>query len=372
MARSTRDYYEVLGVSRDASESDLKRAYRRLAMEHHPDRNPGDRVAEEKFKEAAEAYQVLSNPEMRQRYDRFGHQGVGGSSAGDGFGGFGNFEDIFSAFTDIFGGGQRISSGEDIQISMELSFLEAAKGVQKDIQVRRHEACEPCKGSGAKPGTQPAVCKTCQGHGQVAHRQGFFTLATPCPQCQGQGTVVQDKCTDCRGKGRLAKQATVTVTVPAGVDEGTRLRMPGYGEPAPSTRSQPGDLYILFHIKADERFERDGQDVIVRAPLSITQAMLGTTISIPTLDGTETIDVRSGTQPLEEKVLRGQGIPHVRGRGRGNLIVQFVVEIPKQLPKEAKALVEQLHALLHPQQETQEPEAGSSPFGRLFRGRKKS
>lgn len=371
MAQTKRDYYEILDVTTQATEADIKRAYRRLAMEHHPDRNPGDRVAEEKFKEAAEAYQVLSNPELRQRYDRFGHQGVSSGGTGEGFGGFGNFEDIFSAFTDIFGGGGRVASGEDIQISMELSFLEAAKGAQRDIRIQRHETCETCQGSGAKPGTQPVICKACQGHGQIAHRQGFFTIATDCPQCRGQGSTIPDKCPTCRGNTRVAKDATVSVTVPAGVDEGTRLRMPGYGEPAPSSRGNAGDLYILFRIAADPRFVRKGQDVYVQARLRFPQAVLGTTLLVPTLDGTETIDVRPGTQPMEEKTLKGQGIPHVRGRGRGNLIVQFVVEVPKNPGKELTALIEQLDAMLAPAEESSTNDPAKSTFGRLFRGKKK-
>ncbi len=366
-----RDYYEILEISKTASDGEIKKAYRRLAMELHPDRNPGNREAEERFKEAAEAYQVLSDPEKRQRYDRFGHQGVAGASSG--FGGFSNFEDIFSAFSDIFGG-NRVSEGEDLQETMELDFFEAAKGTKKEIEVQRHTRCTTCQGSGAKPGTKPTTCRTCHGQGQVAHRQGFFTIATECTQCHGQGVIIHEKCPTCRGNTQIPETAKVLVQVPAGVDDGTRLRMPGLGDASSDPRGQPGDLYILFRVKPDERFRRKGDDLWVDVALTFAEAALGTTVRIPTLDGEENIAVEPGTQPMQERVLPKRGVPNVRGRGHGNLIVRFIVKVPKKLASEAKSLVEQLAPHLGPTTPASEAakDEPASAFQRLFRGKKKT
>lgn len=364
-----RDYYEVLGLGRDASDQDLKRAYRRLAMDHHPDRNPGNREAEERFKEAAEAYQVLSDPEKRKRYDQFGHAGIG-SSAGFNPQGFSGFSDIFSAFADIFGGGAAEATGEDIQVTMKLTFLEAVQGGKREITVDQRIRCSTCHGSGAKPGTRPTTCRACQGRGQVIHRQGFFSIATECPECQGQGAIISEPCPTCRGKTYTTAPNHVMVNIPAGVDEGTRLRMAGMGHAAPTVDGNPGDLYIVFRVATDPRFVRQGNDLHMDVPLSVTQAVLGTTIPIPTLEGEETLEVSPGTQPMQERVLSGRGVPHLRGRGRGDLVVRFVVQIPKKIDSVVQDLFTQLQPHLDPPNASPLSEKEST-FQRLFR-RKKS
>lgn len=349
MSSQKRDYYEVLGVSRTADDAELKKSYRRMAMEYHPDRRPGDKEAEEKFKEAAEAYAVLSDKEKRSMYDRFGHQG---QAQGGFHPGFGGMEDIFSAFADIFGGGgfpgfgggggRRVPRGDDIEIELTVSFLDAAKGVKRDIEIDRHSACDTCKGSGAKPGTQPQRCKTCNGRGQVAHQQGFFVISTTCPHCRGAGSTIAEKCSGCKGAGQVARRATVSVTVPAGIDDGQRLRLTGQGDASSQTGGEAGDLYVLIRVQPDPRFVRDGDDLWTDVPLTFTEATLGTRVEVPTPDGVETIDVPAGTQPLSKQVIHGRGMPNVRGRGRGNLIARFVVLVPKELSPEARELVEKL------------------------------
>lgn len=382
MSTTKRDYYEVLGVGKSADDGEIKKAYRRLAMEHHPDRNPGNHQAEEKFKEAAEAYQVLSDSEKRALYDRYGHQGP----AQAGFSGFSGIEEIFSHFADLFGGGGgggfgrgRVPAGDDIQIGMELTFLEAAKGCKKEAEFERHSRCGTCNGSGAKPGTQPVRCRACGGRGQVAHQQGFFMIATPCPQCRGQGTTVAEKCPDCRGSALIAKKETVTVTVPAGVDDGIRLRMANLGEHSPAAGGEPGDLYVVFQVKPDPVFQREGDNLLVEIPLSFTEAALGTTVQVPTLDGSESLEVQPGTQPMTERVLPQRGVPNVRGRGRGDLIVRLVVQVPKKLDAEARGLIEQLAPHLQVNRtapstaatDGEEAAAHESAFSRLFRGKKR-
>ncbi len=394
MSSQKRDYYEVLGVSRTADDAELKKAYRRMAMEYHPDRRPGDKEAEEKFKEAAEAYAVLSDSEKRSLYDRFGHQGP----AQGGFqGGFSGIEDIFSAFADIFGGGggfpgfggggRRVPRGDDIEIELSVSFLDAAKGVKRELEIDRHSACENCKGSGAKPGTQPQRCRTCNGRGQVAHQQGFFVISTTCPHCRGQGSTIAEKCGTCKGVGQVAKRATVSVTVPAGIDDGQRLRLTGQGDASSQTGGEPGDLYVLIRVQSDPRFVRDGDDLWTDIPLTFTEAALGTRVEVPTPDGSETIDVAPGTQPLSKQVLPGRGMPNVRGRGRGNLMVRFVVLVPKELSTEARELIEKLGPHLYSPRSSASQEvhdSGSddrqddshethkeSLFDRLFRKNKK-
>ena len=393
MSTSKRDYYEVLSVSRTADDAEIKKSYRRLAMEFHPDRRPGDREAEEKFKEAAEAYGVLSDPEKRKLYDRFGHQGP----AQSGFSGFGGIEDIFSAFADIFGGfngggggfgGRRVQRGDDLEVEMEITFMEAAKGVKREIEIERHTACETCSGSGAKPGTQPQRCKGCQGRGQVAHQQGFFVISTTCPQCRGAGTTIAEKCPSCRGAAQVAKKATVNVTIPAGIDDGQRLRLSYQGDPSAQSGGEPGDLYVLVRVQADPRFVRDGDNLWTDVPLTFTEATLGTRVEVATPDGTETVEVPAGTQPMTKHVLSGRGMPNVRGRGRGDLIVRFILNVPRNLPAEARALVEQLAPHLGAPRSaasTRSPTPGGegpedagadqdkegSVFDRIFRGKKK-
>jgi len=392
MSTSKRDYYEVLSVSRTAEDAEIKKSYRRLAMEFHPDRRPGDREAEEKFKEAAEAYGVLSDPEKRKLYDRFGHQGP----AQSGFSGFGGIEDIFSAFADIFGGfnggggggfgGRRVQRGDDLEVEMEITFMEAAKGVKREIEIERHTACETCSGSGAKPGTQPQRCKGCQGRGQVAHQQGFFVISTTCPQCRGAGTTIAEKCPACRGAAQVAKKATVNVTIPAGIDDGQRLRLSYQGDPCTQSGGEPGDLYVHVRVAADSRFVRDGDNLWVDLPVSFAQATLGARLEVPTPDGPETIEIAPGTQPMTKQVLGGRGMPNVRGRGRGDLIARILVQVPRNLSPEARELVEALAPHLGVPKSSasssadspapdsggdqQESEKGSV-FDRMFRGRKK-
>ncbi len=395
MSSQKRDYYEVLGVSRTADDAELKKAYRRMAMEFHPDRRPGDKEAEEKFKEAAEAYAVLSDGEKRSLYDRFGHQGPAQAGFNPGFGGM---EDIFSAFADIFGGGgfpgfgggggggRRVARGDDIEIELTVSFLDAARGIKREIEIDRHSACDTCKGSGAKPGTQPQRCRTCNGRGQVAHQQGFFVISTTCPQCRGAGSTIAEKCSGCKGAGQVARRATVSVTVPAGIDDGQRLRLNGQGDASSQQGGDPGDLYVLIRVQGDPRFVRDGDDLWTDVPLTFAEAALGTRVEVPTPEGSEHIEVAPGTQPLSKQVLSGRGMPNVRGRGRGNLVVRFVVLVPKELTPESRELIEKLGPHLYSprsaaSQEIHEEDAADdshggdsdkgSVFDRLFRKKKK-
>ncbi len=310
-----RDYYEVLGVTRTADSAEIKKAYRRLAMEHHPDRNPGSKESEEAFKEAAEAYEVLSDTEKRVAYDRFGHEGL----RRQGFEGFHGVEDIFSHFSDLFGdlfgggfsrGGR--PRGHDLRVEVRLEFAEAVEGVAKEVEVTRHVACTTCAGSGAKPGTLPERCATCGGRGQVLHQQGFFMIGTTCPSCRGEGTFIRERCKDCRGSGVTEKTETLTVNIPAGVDDGQRLRLAGKGEHAPRA-GVPGNLYVDIHVAEDERFKRDGADVYTIVPVSFATAALGGSVEVPTLDdavtGKASIEIDPGTQPGTIQVRKGAGIP---------------------------------------------------------------
>ncbi|MCF8720952.1 molecular chaperone DnaJ [Nitrospina gracilis] len=332
-----RDYYEILEVSREASEAELKKAYRQMALKYHPDKNPGDKEAEDKFKEASEAYEVLRDAEKRRVYDQFGHEGLKGQ-------GFSGFEDIFSTFGDIFGdffGGGRQRTGNDLRADAQITFEEAAFGVQKEIDVRKHVICQSCKGSRCKPGTTPERCATCHGTGQVVRSQGFFSLSTPCPQCRGAGEIVRDPCTGCHGEGVVVDKKTISVNIPGGVDNGSRLRLRGEGEAGPGL--PPGDLYVFVHVKPHEFFHRDGQNILCRLNLSVSQAALGADIEVPTLDGeTKIINVPSGTQSGETYRIPGGGIPNVRGHGRGDQIIQFFVEVPKKLNKRQKELYQEL------------------------------
>jgi len=344
---SKRDYYSVLGVSRDADERDLKKAYRDLAMQYHPDRNPGDDEAEAKFKEAAEAYEVLSDSEKRQVYDRFGHEGLGARAGGAGFG---SVDDIFSQFGDIFGdffgfGRQRNPNGPragaDLRLDIELSFEEAVRGAQKDVEVGRNIECTTCSGSGAKAGTEPVACSTCGGRGQVHHSQGFFTLSSTCPHCRGAGKVVKDPCEDCSGAGVVEERKTVSVKIPPGVDHGTRLRIRNEGE-AGRKGGQRGDLYVFLHVKPSEIFERDGANIHLKVDISFVQAALGCELEIPTLDEPKKITVKHGTQYGDTMILENHGIPHInRPNAKGALIVHFAVTIPTKLDSKQRELLEQ-------------------------------
>ncbi|MDB4967237.1 MAG: chaperone protein DnaJ [Myxococcales bacterium] len=346
MKSEKRDYYEILGLQRNCEAGEIKKAYRRLAMEHHPDRNPGDHASEERFKELAEAYQVLSDGEKRSLYDQYGHAGPRNA----GFQGFSGIEDILSQFADFFGGGfggggrgrgPRVEAGEDLQEQMTITLREAQKGCQKPLELTRLVHCAKCSGSGGKPGTQPIPCNTCGGRGQVAHSQGIFMIATTCPTCRGRGRVVKDKCDECKGGGVERKRESVLVNVPAGIDDGQTLRVPGKGMAGPAG-GPPGHLYVTFHVEGDAQFERDGDDLYTEVALTFAQATLGARIAVPTLDDAVEIDVGAGTQPGTIKVLRGRGMPNVHGRGVGDLAVRLTVAVPKKLTAEQKKLVEEL------------------------------
>ncbi len=345
-----RELYEVLGVERGASQADLKKAYRRLAQQFHPDKCPDDKSAEDKFKEAANAYQILSDDDKRAMYDRYGFDGI--SRGGGGGPGFSNVEDIFSAFGDLFGdffgggrGGQkRQARGADLRVDLELSFPEAVWGVTKDVKVTRAIACGTCNATGAAPGSKPEICKTCQGKGQVVHSQGFFMVQSTCPHCRGQGKTIKEPCEDCRGRGAKPETATLSVTVPPGVDDGQTLRLAGKGESAPGGNT--GHLYVVLHVQGDERFRRDGDDILTEVPVSFVKAALGGEVEIYTLEdscnGTSNIELKPGTQPGDVIVRRGQGIPHVGEHGRGDHVVQFKVEIPKKLSSRQEELLREL------------------------------
>ncbi|BBO89964.1 molecular chaperone DnaJ [Desulfosarcina ovata] len=345
-----RDYYEVLGVERNAGEAELKKAYRKLALQFHPDRNPGDQEAEEKFKEAAEAYDVLRDTRKRQIYDQYGHQGLEGS----GFSGFGGFEDIFSSFGDIFedffgfGGGRRsrsrVQRGADLRYDMQLSFMEAAFGTEKEIDVEKAVSCSDCGGTGAAPGTGVETCPQCGGSGQVGRSQGFFTVRTTCSHCRGQGQVIATPCTTCRGQGKVLAHKKVSVRIPAGVDNGSRLRLTGEGE-AGGPGGPSGDLYVFIHTQPHDFFKREETHVICQIPVSFVQAALGDTISIPTLKGETEMEIPKGTQPGDVFRIRGEGIPSLRNGHRGDQIVQVNVKTPTNLNKKQVALLKEFAAM---------------------------
>jgi len=375
MATGTpRDYYEVLGVDRQASVDDVKKAYRRLAVEYHPDRNPGDHTAEERFKEASEAYAVLSNPEKRARYDRFGHRGVEGQQfTGFDPGSFGDFADILGdlfgfGFSDIFGGGRRGARhgrrrGHDLQYTLRISLEEAARGVERSIRVPRLEQCEPCGGSGHKPGTTPEPCGTCGGSGQVMFRRGFLSVAQTCPSCSGAGRINRDPCESCSGHGRVEKETTLRVTVPAGVDNGMRLRLAGEGEGG-TLGGPAGDLFVVVAVTPHAIFERDGDDLHMELPTSVYQAMLGAEVTVTTILGEElNVKISAGTQPGDVLRQHGGGMPAVNGRHRGDLHVHVKVVVPRRLNSEQRQLLEEVARLGG----GVEPEMQRSLFERLKR-----
>ncbi|HCX89080.1 MAG: molecular chaperone DnaJ [Deltaproteobacteria bacterium CG_4_9_14_3_um_filter_44_9] len=338
-----RDYYDVLGLSRGASDEEIKKTYRKLAMKYHPDRNPGKKEAEEKFKEAAEAYEVLRDPEKRRLYDQFGHEGLKGT----GFRGFSGFEDIFSTFGDIFedffGFGTRRSRtaarrGADLRYDIQLSFAEAAFGKETEIEILKASQCDRCEGTGAKPGTYPATCPGCQGKGQVTRSQGFFNISTTCPHCNGEGKIIANPCVDCRGTGKVTKKKKVSAKIPGGVEDGSRLRLRGEGEEG-ERGGAPGDLYVVLHVERHPLFDREGDDIICQIPISFTQAALGTEIDIPTLNGTKKIHIPRGTQSGHAFRLKGEGTHHLRGHGRGDQIVEVIVKTPTKLTKKQEELL---------------------------------
>ena len=348
-AGTNRDYYEILGVSRDAAMDEIKSAYRRLAVRYHPDKNPDDPESEERFKEASEAYAVLSDSEKRDRYDRFGHQGLG-SDGFTGFdpGAFGDFADILGdlfGLGDFFGGRRRRTSGgarrgHDLQYTLKLTLEEAATGIERTIRVPRLETCDRCSGSGSEPGTSPETCSTCRGSGQVVFRRGFLSVAQTCPSCSGAGQVNRNPCGECAGRGRSEQQATLSVTVPAGIDSGMRLRLAGEGEGG-SLGGNPGDLFVMIAVEDHDLFERDGTDLHLEFPVSVFQAMLGARVPVTTVLGEDrTIEVPAGTQPGDVVRLHGGGMPHVDGRRTGNLYIHFRVVVPRKLSGEQRALIE--------------------------------
>ncbi len=343
------DYYEVLGVARDCDEQELKSAYRKLALKYHPDRNPGDKVAEEKFKEASEAYQVLSDADKRAAYDRYGHAGV--SSVGSGFPGspFGSV-DLSDIFGDLFGemfnmGGSRTGSrqqrGDDLRFDLTINFEDAIFGSETEVKIRRLEVCAACQGRGSASGRGPAICSQCQGRGQLRYQQGFFSVARTCNLCRGTGTVIGDPCQTCRGETRVAKEFKLSVKVPPGVEDGTRIRYAGEGDAGRSGGSR-GDLYIVISIRAHDFFERDGHDLHCVVPISFPQAVLGAEIPIAAIDGEVILKIPEGTQSGKELRIRGRGVPYLNEHGRGDLIVQVVVQTPRKLSKTQREQIRQL------------------------------
>ncbi len=345
-----RDYYETLDVSRDADTEEIKKAYRRLAIEYHPDRNSGDKQAEEKFKELSEAYAVLSDGEKRGIYDQFGHAGLsgnGGFSGGFDFGG--SFADLFSdLFQDFFGGGRsghRSSGirGQDLRYRLHITFEEAAFGAEKEIQYPNMEQCDQCMGDGVEPGYSPVECKVCSGQGEVRYQQAFFTMSRPCPNCSGTGSIVEHPCRRCNGKGRMRGQKALTVRIPHGVDNGTRLRLQGEGDSG-LAGGDPGDLFVLLEVEPHPLFVREGNNILCDVPLRIETAVLGGTILIPTLEGTLDLKIPAGTQPGQVFHLRGKGIPNLHGSGRGDQYVRAMVEVPRSLSRKQKKLLEEFEA----------------------------
>ncbi len=354
---SKRDYYEVLGVERDASQGGLKSAYRTLALEYHPDRNPDDAVAEEKFKELSEAYAVLSDAEKRARYDRFGHAGMGGGAGGADFGDLGGFGDIFNdLFGDLFGGGGggrrgRGQRGADLRYNLEMDLNGVLEGLTSSIEIPKMRGCDPCGGAGTAPGSSAERCPRCQGAGQVAFQQGFFRVNRPCDACAGAGEIIRDPCRHCRGAGRVESRQTLQVKVPPGVDDGARLRLVGEGE-AGVAGGPPGDLYVVIHVKPHPLFERDGTDLYIEVPVPFVQAALGSRIEAPTLEGPVEIEMPEGTQSGKVLPLKGMGLPPLQPRVdparlekmRGDIFVRIFVEIPTRLTDRQRQILEEFAA----------------------------
>ncbi len=371
---SKRDYYEVLGVARGATEQELKSAYRKLALKYHPDRNQHDKNAEEKFKEAAEAYAVLADSDKRVRYDRFGHAGVGAAAGqGPGFDPtiFADFSDIFAGLGDVFGfgdifGGRRRGGpmrGADLRYDLEITFDEAANGAETTIQIPREETCETCRGSGAAQGAGPETCPQCRGRGQLRYQQGFLTIARTCGHCQGAGRVITKPCTTCHGAGRVARDRKITVKIPAGIASGQRLRL--YGEGEHGVAGGPtGDLYVIVHVREHEFFHREGDDLYCELPVSFPTLALGGTIDVPTLNGQHPLDVPAGTPSGHRFRVKAKGMPNVGGRGTGDLYVIVRADIPRKLTKAQKQLIDQLAKTLG--KDTGAPiapgEGGERPF----------
>ena len=371
---SARDYYEVLGVTREAVDADIKSAYRKLALKHHPDRNPGDKVAEEKFKEAAEAYSVLADADKRARYDRFGHAGVTGAS-GQGFDPsvFTGFEDILGGlgdifgFGDVFGGGRRRSGpqrGSDLRYDLEITFAQSAKGTETTVQIPRHETCTTCTGTGAAPGTTASKCSPCHGAGQIRFQQGFFTMARTCTTCHGTGRVVTTPCVTCRGEGHVEQHRKLGVKIPPGISSGQRLRLQGEGEAG--TRGGPaGDLYVVIFVQEDERFTRDGNDLHVDAEVPFTTLALGGEITVPGIDDPHPLTIPQGSATGSTFRLKHKGMPDVSGRGKGDLMVTVRGTTPRTLSREQRELLEKLHATLSPAEAAGRRDDDKGIFGKV-------
>jgi len=350
---ASKDYYDILGVSRTASEGEIKKAYRALALKYHPDKNSGDAAAEERFKEAAEAYNVLRDPEKRQTYDTHGAEGLSGFGTP---GGFQNVDDIFKMFGDIFGGGgggggsvfgdifggQSVRNrGENLRAHIEISFEEAAEGVHKTLSIRRASRCSRCSGRGGKDGSEPVSCDTCRGAGQVLQSQGFFSLRTACPTCRGDGVVISDPCPSCNGEGRVTGKEEVDVEIPAGIDDGTRLRVTGHGNDG-VRGGPPGDIHIGIGLRPHQFFRRIDDDIICEIPISYSQAALGAQIEVPTLGGRAEVKIPAGTQSGEVLRLKGQGFPNVHRRNRGDELVRIQVDVPRKLGEEQEEILRRL------------------------------
>mgnify|MGYP001283959469 CR=1 FL=1 len=364
------DYYDILSVGRDASAGEIKKAYRKMAMKYHPDRNPDDKEAEEKFKSCTEAYEVLSDLKKRQIYDTYGHDGLRNS----GYSGPGNAEDIFSSFGDIFsdlfgfsGGRGRTRrdgpvGGNDLRYDVEISFMESVHGVSKEVQLTRRDTCWTCEGSGSRPGHKKQVCSTCNGRGQVIRSQGFFQMSSTCPHCQGEGEIVTEPCTDCSGEGLVQKTKRVALKIPAGVDTGARMRLRGEGEGG-RRGGPPGDLYVVVHVEEHEFFKREGDTIYCRYPVAMTKAALGAKVEVPTIYGKSKLEIPAGSQSGEIFTLRGEGVKSLRGHGKGDMIVELQVLTPTNLCEEQKKALEQFDTLCDVHGQNEEHEGF---FKRLF------
>ncbi len=363
-----RDYYDILGVSKAATGDEIKKAYRQLALKYHPDRNPGDHAAESHFKEAAEAYEVLHDAEKRRLYDQYGHEGLSRTN----FHEFTSFDDIFSSFSDVFGdmfgfpggrsGRRRPTKGADLRYDTAITLEQAATGTEIELEIPKTELCEECKGSGAEAGTSPERCSTCGGKGQVHRTQGFFTISTTCPSCRGTGQVIKKPCRPCRGTGHVTKRKHLKVKIPAGVDTGATMRVPGEGELG-ELGGPEGDLYVFINLKQHETFVRQGDDLYIEMPLSFVQAALGTTIKVPTLDGETDLEIKPGTQPDEIYTIKDKGIKHLRHSGHGSLHVGIKVEIPKKLSKEQEELLRKFAEISN--DDVKDPKNKKKLFGRF-------
>lgn len=364
------DYYEVLGVGRTSSEAEIKKAYRKLAMKYHPDRNPDDAEAADRFKESTEAYEVLSDRKKRQIYDTYGHEGLKSS----GYQGPGNFEDIFSSFGDIFGdlfgfGGRNGRhdpngpiQGADLRYDLVISFLDAVHGTSIDVEISKRETCWTCEGSGLRPGHKAETCSTCNGRGQVVRSQGFFQISTSCPNCHGSGQVITDPCNDCDGTGLIEKKKKVSLKIPAGVDTGARMRLRGEGEGG--RRGGPsGDLYVIIHVESHEFFQREGDMIYCQLPITIGQATLGDTIEVPTVHGAADLKIPAGTQPGQTFTLRKEGVVNLRGAGKGDMVVEAKVVIPKKLSKQQEKLLREFDEL----EQSKKEHEGDGLLKKMFR-----